>query len=184
MKVLTPQKTKMGTPNGSETVRMKFAKARKFINPVNYIIQMGYTPRSGQKRKTPLGRAMATILQEAMVGNYPNIEVDPAKAKLSTGIKGRPTVLALTRDKAKITMTWNTDIRSWAGDMADDRIILCAYAVAQELAAINEDVSLRKDGQLQMELPDGMEELSVHIYLIVQDRDQKAFSNSLYLGLF
>ncbi|WP_164126574.1 DUF6266 family protein [Sphingobacterium luzhongxinii] len=169
---------------GRETVRMKFTKARKFINPVNYIIQMGYIPRSGQKKKTPIGRAMSTILQEAMVGNYPHIEVDPAKAKLSTGIKGGPAVLALIREKARIKMTWNTDFRSWAGDMYDDRIILCAYAVEQELAAINENEALRNDGQLQMELPDGMDELPVHLYLIVHDREQKAFSNSLYLGLF
>ncbi|MCS4226436.1 DUF6266 family protein [Sphingobacterium sp. BIGb0165] len=183
MKILAKQKeSKAFVVNGTETVRMKFTKARKFLNPVNYIVQMGY--KSRKNRKTPIGRAMSAILQSAMIGTYPNIEVDPAKAKLSAGMKSALKVYSLERKGADIALSWNPVTDKVKRNEWDDGIILCAYAIAHELAAINEEAALRYDGKLQLRLPEGMEELPVHLYLIVHDRDKANFSDSQYLGLF
>lgn len=185
MKILTKQKERRAfVANGTETVRMKFTKARKFLNPVNYILQMGYTSRKNKNRNTPIGRAMSAILQGAMVGTYPNIEVDPAKAKLSAGVKTPLRVYSVERLGAAILLAWDPVTDKVRCDEWDDSIILCAYAIMHELAAINEEPVLRHQGKLQMELPEGMEELPVHLYLIVHDRDKTNFSNSQYLGLF
>lgn len=183
MKILSKQKERKGfVMNGTETVRMKFAKARKFLNPVNYIVQIGY--RSKKNNKTPIGRAMSALLQSAMVGQYPHIEVDPAKAQLTTGVKSSLMIYSVVRQKASIALTWNP-VTEWVRrERWDDGVILCAYAIKEELAAINEQLALRQHGQLQMQLPEGMEELPVHLYLIVHDRDKVNFSNSKYLGVF
>lgn len=183
MKILSKQKERKAfVVNGTETVRMKFTKARKFLNPVNYILQMGYASR--KNRKSAIGRAMSTILQSAMVGVYPTIEVDPAKAKLSAGMKSALKVNSVERQGADISITWNPVTDKIRCNEWDDGIILCAYAVAQELAAINEEEALRHDGKLQLQLPEGMETLPVHLYLIVHDREKANFSDSQYLGLF
>lgn len=184
MKILSTQKdNKPKVAYGVETVRMRFAKARKFINPVNYIVQMGYSSK-WLKRKTPLGKAMQTILSEAIVGTYPNITVDPSRAKLSIGLLSNPADLVIERDKSIIRLSWmNMDLRLNQMDHSDDRILLCAYAVDQELAAINEEEVWRDAGKLEMILPEGMETLPVHLYLIVHDRKKVHFSNSMYLGL-
>jgi len=183
MKILAKQKeSKAFVLNGTETVRMKFTKARKFLNPVNYILQMGYASR--KNKKPAIGRAMSVILQGAMVGTYPNIEVDPARAKLSVGMKSALKVYSIERKGADIALSWNPVTDKVRRNEWDDGIILCAYAIAQELAAINEEEALRQDGKLQLQLPEGMEELPVHLYLIVHDRDKTNFSDSQYLGLF
>lgn len=183
MKILSKQKeSKAFVVNGTETVRMKFTKARKFLNPVNYIVQMGYASR--KNKKTPIGRAMSAILQGAMTGTYPNIEVDPAKAKLSVGVKASMRIHSVERRGATIGITWDPVAEKIRRTERDDGVILCAYAIAQELAAINEEEALRHEGGLWMELPEGMEELPVHLYLIVHDRDRANFSDSQYLGLF
>lgn len=183
MKILAKQKeSKAFVVNGTETVRMKFTKARKFLNPVNYILQMGY--KSRKNRKTPIGRAMSVILKSAMIGVYPNIEVDPAKAKLSVGVKSPLRIYSVERQGAAIGLTWDPIAEKYRRDERDDAVILCAYAIAQELAAINEEAALRYDGKLQLRLPEGMEELPVHLYLIVHDRDKANFSDSQYLGVF
>ncbi|WP_333888862.1 DUF6266 family protein [Sphingobacterium siyangense] len=185
MKLLSKQKErKVLVVNGTETVRMKFARARKFINPVNDIIQMGYTARKRNLRKTPIGRAMSGLLQNAMIGTYPDIVVDPAKAQLSAGVKLSLGVDSVDRQQKQITIVWNSATNVLYQDRADDAIILCAYAVEEELAAINDEVALRQDGTLTMQLPDGMEKLPIHLYLIVHDREKANFSNSQYLGLF
>ena len=183
MKILSKQKeSRVFVANGTETVQMKFTKARKFLNPVNYIIQLGYTSR--KNKKSAIGRAMSAILHGAMVGTYPNIEVDPAKAKLSAGVKASMRVYSVERQGATIGLTWDPIAEKYRRDERDDGVILCAYAITQELAAINEEVALRHNGKLQLQLPEGMEELPVHLYLIVHDRDKANFSNSQYLGLF
>jgi hypothetical protein len=185
MKILLKQKEKKPTVvNGTETIRLKFAKARKFLNPVNYIIQMGFMPRPGKSKKTALGRAMSALLKSAMVGTYPAIEVDPALARLSAGIKFTPKDTTVVRNGAEILLTWNPTPDRVTHSEADDRIILCAYAVEQELAAMNEEEVYREQGRMRLELPEGMEQLPVHLYLIVHDRDKKNFSNSYYLGFF
>lgn len=185
MKLLSKQKErKASVVNGTETVRMKFARARKFLSPVNDIIQIGFTARKRNLRKTSIGRAMSALLQNAMIGIYPDIEVDPAKALLSTGVKPPLGVYSVERQKGRITIAWNNATNSLYQDRPDDGIILCAYAVEQELAAINDEVAVRQDGVLAMQLPDGMEQLQVHLYLIVHDREKANFSNSQYLGLF
>lgn len=183
MKILAKQKERKAfVVNGTETVRMKFAKARKFINPVNYIVQMGYASR--KNKKTPIGRAMSALLQGAMIGTYPNIDVDPAKAKLSAGVKASVRIYSVERRGATIGLTWDPITKKVTRMEWDDGVILCAYAITQELAAINEEEALRHQGNLRMELPEGMEELPVHLYLIVHDRDKANFSDSQYLGLF
>ncbi|WP_286776759.1 DUF6266 family protein [Sphingobacterium sp. UBA2074] len=185
MKLLSKQKEiKVLIVNGTETVRMKFARARKFINPVNDIIQMGYTARKRNVRKTSIGRAMSALLRNAMKGIYPDIEVDPTKAQLSVGVKLPLGVDSVDRQQKQITIVWNSATNVLYQDRPDDGIILCAYAVEEELAAINDELAVRQDGTLIMQLPDGMEKLPIHLYLIVHDREKANFSNSQYLGLF
>lgn len=184
MKLLNKQKeNRVFVASGTETVRMKFAKARKFLNPVNDVIQMGYTIKNCKKGKTALGRAMSSVLRTAMIGTFPNIEVDPAKVKLSSGVKRPLLVYSCKRQEHYIHLRWNPIAEKIHRDELDDGIILCAYAVELQLAAINDVNAYRVQGELQMELPDGMQTAAVHLYLFVHDRGQINFSESQYLGL-
>lgn len=184
MKVLSLQSAnKPKIENGTQTVRMKFQKARLFLNPVNLVIQIGFKHR--KNKGTAIGRAMAFTLHSAMEGAYPNISVNPAKARLSIGVKGNLHGTSVSRSGNSISMSWDPqDVGILSIDANDDRVLLCAYAIDQELAAINEEEIWRSHGQLLMDLPHGMHGLKVHLYLIVHDRTKQNCSNSRYLGVF
>lgn len=168
--------------NGSQTIRLKFQKARQFLNPVNAVIQLGFN--RSKNKGTAIGRAMSFTLHSAMEGTYPDITVNPAKAKLSVGTKGVLTDVQVDRSSNTIRMNWDSTVSSGNRNIAaDDRVLLCAYAVEQELAAVNEGQVWRSAGQMDLQLPDGMMHMPVHLYLVVYDRNKRNCSDSQYLGL-
>ncbi|TCR08582.1 hypothetical protein EDF66_103129 [Sphingobacterium sp. JUb20] len=183
MKVLamqSPKKAKI--ENGRQTVRLKFQKARQFLNPVNAIIQIGFA--RGKNKGTAIGRAMSYTLHSAMEGLFPDINVNASQARLSAGVISGLRVTDISRFGKSISLSWDPQVSRVACTEDDDRVLLCAYAVEQELAAVNEEQVWRKAGKLQLELPAGMEQLGVHLYLIVHDRSKQNCSNSQYLGWY
>lgn len=168
--------------NGSQTIRLKFKKARQFLNPVNAIIQIGFA--RGKNKGTAIGRAMSYILHSAMEGLFPDITVNASQARLSAGVISGLRVTDISRVGKSISVSWDPQVSRVACTEDDDRVLLCAYAVEQELAAVNEEQVWRKAGRLQLELPEGMEQLGVHLYLMVHDRSKLNCSNSQYLGWY
>lgn len=182
MKKLMLQDTKENQPeNGSHTVRLKFQKARQFLNPVNGVIQLGFS--RNKNKGTAVGRAMSFTLHSAMEGIYPDIIVNPAKARLSVGTKGPLLNVKVERSTESIRMSWDSIGYSGNANCAtDDRVLLCAYAVEQELAVVNEEQVWRSAGQMDLQLPHSMQQMPVHLYLVVYDRNKRNCSDSQYLG--
>lgn len=164
-----------------ELNKIRFAKARAFITPLSKIIAMGLA--TSKRRKTPLGRAMSQILQSCMEGEYPNIQVNPAKVLLSIGPVWRLGDVEVAINGAKITLQWNMPSSEILHPYyADDHVLLCAYNPQLGLACINEQKVVRSDKELELELSGGLQNEKVHLYLLVHTWDKKKFSNSQYLG--
>ena len=162
--------------------RMRFKLARLFLAPLNLLLQKGFS--GGRNGKTPLGRAMSHLLLNAVEGDYPDILVNPAKAKLSDGLLPTVTMRKVIREGAAVMLSWEKGHNPDLGASWDDVLIFCAYDIAGASAAINEEGVIRQDGRLTMELPSGLHGRPVHLYLVVHDRDGVSYSSSVYLGLF
>lgn len=183
MLVISNKKETQSEPNKSKAIQLGFKLVRYFLNPLNLLIQLGFATR--KKGKTALGRAMSHHLRNAVTGEYPNIMVDPAKAKISEGTLARVLVEQVERVDDRITVKWMLpdryfpDYCNW-----DDELILCAYDVEAGNAAINEQQVIRKDMLMTLELPAVLHQKQVHLYLMLHDRDKRKVSNSTYLGYF
>lgn len=164
-----------------ELNKIRFAKARAFITPLSKIIAMGLA--TSKRRKTPLGRAMSQILQSCMEGEYPNIQVNPAKVLLSRGGLHRLGQVMASREGGQVKIHWTMPFHpSFYHYYADDQVVLCAYNPELGLACINEHKVLRREKKLELILADGLKDQKVHLYLLVHTWDKKKFSNSQYLG--
>ncbi|WP_400263575.1 DUF6266 family protein [Sphingobacterium sp. SG20118] len=162
--------------------RTRFRMARLFLAPLNLLIHKGFS--SYRKGKRPLGRAMSHLLLNAVEGDYPNIQVNPAKAKLSEGLLPSVKMRTVKREGQVVVLIWERMHNPNLGASWDDVLIFCAYDIEGASAAINEEGVIRQDGRLTMELPSGLHGRPVHLYLVVHDRDGVSYSSSVYLGLF
>lgn len=170
-------------PNKAKAIQLGFKLVRYFLNPLNLLIQIGFATR--KKGKTAIGRAMSHHLRNALTGEYPNIRIDPAKAKISEGTLAQVLIEQVERVDDRITVKWILpdqylpDYCNW-----DDELVLCAYDVDAGNAAINEQQVIRKDTHMALELPALLKEQQVHLYLMLHDRDKRKVSRSAYLGKF
>lgn len=165
-------------------IQLRFKLARYFLNPLNSLIQLGYS--QGRKNKTAIGKAMSHTLRNAMEGDYPNIWVNPTKVRFSVGTLCSSSDIQVERIGNAIRVTWRDETKRGRvlNGQWDDTVIFCAYDVEAGVAGINEVPIIRRDEQHLLQLPSGILDRPVHLYMMLHDRDKKAFSNSLYLGLY
>lgn len=107
------------------------------------------------------------VFQTAIEGQYPDIYVNPAMVKISYGSLPGLIALQVDRSNSQIILSWNRDFCYASVAYYDDVIVGCAYDVLGGVAAVNEQLVIRDDGQMQMQLPEGMETTAVHLYVIV-----------------
>ncbi|MEN5054021.1 DUF6266 family protein [Sphingobacterium kitahiroshimense] len=183
MLVISNKKETQSEPNKAKSIQLGFKLVRYFLNPLNLLIQIGFATR--KKGKTALGKAMSHHLRNALKGEYPNMTIDPTKAKISEGTLAPLMLEQVERTGDFISVKWLLpdgffpDQCNW-----DDELILCAYDVEAGNAAINEQQVIRKDARMTLELPSVLRGKQVHLYLMLHDRDKRMVSNSKYLGKF
>ncbi|KKX51134.1 MULTISPECIES: DUF6266 family protein [Sphingobacterium] len=183
MLVISNKKETKSQPNKVKSIQLGFKVVRYFLNPLNLLIQIGFATR--KKGKTALGRAMSHHLCNALTGEYPDITIDPAKAKISEGTLAQVLLDKVERGGDFITLKWHLpgrffpDHSNW-----DDELVLCAYDVEAGNAAINEQQVIRKDACMMLELPSVLKGKQVHLYLMLHDRDKRKVSRSEYLGKY
>src|SRR5690606_24884316 len=68
-----------GRPVSDEQLehRLRFAASVAFAKPISYVFNIGYG-RLAKQRATGYNLAVAQIYRDALVGEYPDISVDPA----------------------------------------------------------------------------------------------------------
>ncbi|WP_398452116.1 DUF6266 family protein [Sphingobacterium thalpophilum] len=170
-------------PTRMKAVQGRFRLARKFLNPLYPLIIKGY---AGRRRtvQAAFGRAMSHTLNNVVRGDFPDFWLDPSLARISNGMLFPLEVDKVSRYGDRIELGWKaacSNIREYS--QWDDQVILCAYDIVSGQAAINEDVVLRQDGQLKIDLPSILHGRPVHLYLLLHDREEKLYSTSQYLGL-
>jgi len=163
--------------------QLRFKSAARFLAPLRGLIQLGL--KTKRKGKTPVGRAMSHILTCGFVGEFPKLEIDPAKVKLSDGSLTNPLKIEASRQGNTLRVTWCARPAMLpTSAYQDDGIIVCAYAIAARTAVLNETDAQRKDEETVVILPKELTEETVHVYLMSHSRDKKYFSKNIYVGEF
>src|SRR5690606_14842376 len=112
--------------------------------------------------------------------------VDPSLVRSSEGGLQNPVGIEVMRQGSLVRVEATSQMDGMHGlNLAwDDRLVLCAYHPGLCVAGINDEERLREEGFVALQLPPLLADKTVHLYLMVHDRDGRQWSNSRYLGEF
>ena len=173
-----------GRPVSDEQLehRLRFAASVAFAKPISYVFNIGYG-RLAKQRVTGYNLAVAQIYRDALVGEYPDISVDPALVQISAGDLVRPRnpqVEALPGQMLR--MAWINNTRRGVKADHSDRAIAVVYNADKAEYVYDTATAERLDEELLLELPDYFAGDEVNVYLGMVSRTGGIACNSLYLG--
>lgn len=131
---------------------------------------------------TEFNAAMSYNILNAVTGDYPDMEIDPTKFRVSAGtLTAVPEATAVAAGTGKITVTWedNSGIGSAQGD--DNAQVLAICPELETYAALETEAA-RGDGTATLDAPDQFVGESVDVYLVFSDKDKNTYANSVYAG--
>jgi len=162
--------------------RLKFAAAVTFAKPLSYVFNLGYG-RLARHKVTAYNLAVQQIYKEAIVGEYPNISVDPALVRISAGDLVRPlNPAAESLDDQVLRVSWTDNTRERTKSDHSDLAIVVAYNPAKAEYQYDVGTAKRLDEELLLELPEYFAGDEVHVYLGMVSRIGGNGCNSIYLG--
>lgn len=162
--------------------RVRFAAAVVFAKPISYVFNVGYG-KLAKQRLTGYNLAVRQIYKEAIIGEQPDVSVDPALVRISAGDLVRPlnpAVEALPGQVLRVSWINSTQERKKMDH--SDLAIVVAYNAAKAEYQYDIGSAKRLDGELLLELPDYFAGDEVHVYLGMVSKTGGIACNSLYLG--
>ncbi len=162
--------------------RVRFACAVNFAKPISFVFNVGYG-KLAKQNLSGYNLAVRQVFKDAIVGDYPNVEVDPALVRISEGDLVRPRNPALEVLPGQVLrFTWIDHTRRGIKADHGDRVIVVAYNPAKAEYQYDTDGAARLDEELLLELPDYFAGDEVHVYLGMVSKTGGNACNSLYLG--
>ncbi len=160
-------------------MRAKLGLAMAFLKPLKAIIYRGFLTRDTVKNKVSAMNAAAShVLNHAIIGEYPDLQIDPAAVRLSRGmLLGLPEV-EVRLSGAAVEVTWSTGVPPFSG-YADDCVTAVAYNTAERTVMAGE--AIRGAGGVSVDVSDEPPGSELLVYAYVADREGKQFSNSQFL---
>lgn len=160
--------------------RTKFSAILQLLQPMKDHIKIGY--KNFAIKKTEFNSAMSYNLNNAIVGEHPNISIDYSKVLVSRG------KLAEARDASsssnaigQIQINWS-DNSDESSANSNDKVFLLVYNKSKgESISIVSDI-VRTAESLDLELPDSFHGDAVEVFLSFISDDENTVSDSKYAG--
>lgn len=175
-----PQKSrKAPTPKQLEA-RAKLTLVVAFLKPLKEIIYSGFAGRNEPRNKVSAMNAAAShVLNHAITGEYPDLQIDPAVVRLSRGTLVGLSDVAAGVSGTSVEVTWSPEMLPFSGHK-DDCVTVVVYNAAERTVMVGE--AMREAGAVSADVSDEPTGSELLVYACVADRDGKQFSNSQFLG--
>ncbi|MBK1439703.1 hypothetical protein JHJ32_06895 [Parapedobacter sp. ISTM3] len=162
--------------------RVRFACAVNFAKPISFVFNAGYG-KLAKQNLSGYNLAVRQIFKQAIVGEYPDFEVDPALVRISEGDLVRPrNPMVEVLSGQLLRFTWADHTRRGIKADHSDRAIVVVYNPAKAEYQYDTQGAERLDEELLLELPDYFAGDEVHVYLGMVSKTGGNACNSLYLG--
>lgn len=161
----------------AQQMRMKLTM--RFLAPLAPVLEETFKPDSRQV-KSGLNWATKQVLQDAVVGDYPHLSIDPRRVMVSWGgqLALQKPVLAIGGD-GLCTLQWHGDSPFVDGNAP---AFLLVYNETQGRVVVSDGTACRGDGELSLQLAPKLMRGRLHGYGFVMDRRRRAASRSVFLG--
>lgn len=157
----------------------RFTLAINVLLPVKKQLDIGFG-KIRQGRTTSYNIALKHMLDYAIVGIYPVLEIDYPKIAFSQGRLSGVLGTSVLAEPGKIKLSWSTDVNRSTALPGDLMTILVYEPESNEYVIGPPDVT-RSASTVDITMPSDWVGLTVHVYLYLVSEDQ-VVSNSSYAG--
>jgi hypothetical protein len=160
--------------------RLRFAIAVGFLQPIKDVLNVGFGDNK-RGRSTGYNEAVKIMLKEAVIGQYPDFEIDYENLTLSKGNLAALISLDMVEESPmNIAITWEYFANSF-NSFEDDDVVILIYNKTKKLFSIYEDVQ-RRDQSFSMAMPNSFEGDELVSWVFLVNRDGNTTSPSQYAG--
>jgi len=169
-----PKKTNSQTL-AQRTQRAKFALVINLLRPLTAVLRVGW--KRYATHQSPFNAATAYTLANAIVGEFPNIQIDYKKVMISRGNLTPIQPPTLTGSSGKITILWKNN--SGIGNAKPtDKLLLALINPVKNEVITRYDETERSKESFAIDLPHWTGD-KVHIYMAFASDDGKEVSDSI-----
>jgi len=159
--------------------RKKFALAVRLVQPLSGFLRTGW--KLNAYRQSPYNAAMAYTFSNAISGEYPDYEINPAKVLVSHGALTPPTNTFVSYNNGKVELQWEDN--SGAGSAKEtDKALIAIVNLDKAESLYDTEGALRPDCSQSIPVPSEWSGDEVHAYLGFISENGKEISNSVYVG--
>lgn len=157
----------------------RFKMAVAFVQAFGDLWTLTYSLRT--VRMSSKNRALSHLLNNAVVGNYPDISIDFSKVLISSGnLPGVIAVKAVSTEAGQVEFSW-TDNSGIASARPDDQSILAVYDPVTGHAVYTAAGALRGAGKAVLDAGN-LKGAVVHAYVGFISKTGNKVANSIYTG--
>ena len=158
--------------------RKKWAMAHAWLKPVTEFVREGF--KGYTDTVEGFIAAKSYLLKNAFEGSAPELIINPALVKVSSGELPLPQHITVTQNANKeLEFTWDTNDIEYANKY--DQVMLLAYDIEGGYAYSRLAGQLRMNGSDILNVQRGFNR-TLHLYIAFVSADRSTRSNSLYLG--
>ena len=161
------------------TQRNRFSLVAKMLKAFIPIIRVGFASSVGTG-KSAFSVAMSYNVRNAVIGLYPDFEINFPLVKLTSGELYGAGNASATSSGGSLDFVWDSDLLNNAA--ATDKVILMAYNHMLNESAYDVDAATRADGSGSLAVPPTWDGEQVDTYLALYSADGKLISNSVHTG--
>ena len=174
-----PQNVRNPRTAGQRSQRSKFALALALLKPMTAFLRTGW--KLYAHRQSPFNSAMSYTLANAIVGTYPDYQVDLSKVLVSRGNLQSASNATTTATGGNIVISWNDNSGVGSAKQTDKALI--AILNLEKGEAITDTAGRERTEETQtIVLPADWSGDEVQTYLGFVSEDGREVSNSAYLG--
>jgi len=158
--------------------RSKFKTAQLWLKPILAFVREGF--KNHTRTSQGFTSALSYLLLNAFDGEQPNLNINPAKVKVSAG------TLPCT-DNVAVSYPGNNILKfSWDKEMIGgnprDQVMLLAYDIENNFAYQTNPGQFRSAGEDTIKILMGAKTKTFHLYIAFVAVDRSRQSDSLYAG--
>lgn len=161
--------------------RQQMTVATAFVQSVLGFINTGFHTEAQKQKRIAFNIAVSYHKKYALMGAYPDIEIDFSKVMLSQGDLLPAQLPQVTVVPEGLLFSWFTDpLNPEQSDL--DQVMLMAYFPASKVAVFVLAGAARAEGNAILGIPSAMQSDTAETYISFISPDRTAVANSVYTG--
>lgn len=161
--------------------RLKLKMANQTLSPLCHFIKRGHPKQANAYRKQ-----IGHVYREAIVGEYPNFEIDYSCIQIATGDIQLPEKMLIEVGAAdrEVILTWDARIADYEkpGSRSDKLYVVC-YNSEKPREAIIVQPANRGEGIAKIQVPEGWSLTATHFWAYFTSYDMSRNSESEHFQL-